>query len=226
MTRQIKSRERVENHGEVFTSEREVNAMLDLVKTETERIESRFLEPACGTGNFLTEILRRKLDVVAKQYKRSKADCEKYAVVALSSIYGVELLEDNVEECRERLYNQWDAFYTKFCGSECTEECREAARYILLKNILCGDALTMLRADGSPIIFSQWDLVVANKMKRRDYRLDSLMAEEDDGQMTLGTEHGTEGNMMYDDETHAWIPAPIREYELVNYWEIQDAAET
>ena len=98
---QVKSKQRVVDRGEVFTAEREVNAMLDLVKQETERIDSRFLEPACGDGNFLAEILRRKLDVVERNYKRSQADYEKYAVLALMSMYGVDIMQDNVEECRE-----------------------------------------------------------------------------------------------------------------------------
>ena len=68
MEKQVKSKQRVADHGEVFTAEREVNAMLDLVKQETERIDSRFLEPACGDGNFLSEILRRKLAVVKRSY--------------------------------------------------------------------------------------------------------------------------------------------------------------
>ena len=103
MTKQIKSKERVKDKGEVFTNEREVNSMLDLVKSETERIDSRFLEPACGSGNFLIEILRRKLVVVTNRYKRNQTDWERYAVVAYSSCYGVDILEDNCEECRERL---------------------------------------------------------------------------------------------------------------------------
>ena len=93
---QIKSKERVAAHGEVFTAEREVNAMLDLVKQETERIDSRFLEPACGTGNFLVKILERKLDVVKKKYRRSPLDFERNSVLALSSIYGVDILADNI----------------------------------------------------------------------------------------------------------------------------------
>jgi len=82
---QVKSKERVADHGEVFTAEREVNAMLDLVKHETERIESRFLEPACGTGNFLLEILSRKLSVVKANYRKSKSEYERYALLAVSS---------------------------------------------------------------------------------------------------------------------------------------------
>ena len=99
---QVKSKQRVEEHGEVFTNDREVNAMLDLVKQETERIDSRFLEPACGDGNFLAEVLRRKLEVVGKRYGRSQLEYERYAFVAVSSIYGVDILQDNVEDCRER----------------------------------------------------------------------------------------------------------------------------
>ena len=91
ITRQLKSKNRVADHGEVFTAEREVNAMLDLVKQETERIDSRFLEPACGTGNFLVEVLRRKLAVVDKNYKKSQLDYERYAVLAVSSLYGIDL---------------------------------------------------------------------------------------------------------------------------------------
>ena len=109
---QIKSKERVTEHGEVFTNEREVNAMLDLVKDETERIESRFLGPACGDGNFLIEILRRKLAVVKRQYGRSRSDYEKYSILALSSIYGVDIMEDNAAECRKRLFRNQNGTWT------------------------------------------------------------------------------------------------------------------
>ena len=107
MKSQVKSKERVEEHGEVFTNEREVNAMCDLVKQETERIDSRFLEPACGDGNFLIEILRRKLEIVKKKYKKSHYDYERFSLLALGSIYGVELLGDNVKACRNRLFEYW-----------------------------------------------------------------------------------------------------------------------
>ncbi len=113
MDKQVKSKKRVSDHGEVFTSEREVNAMLDLVKQETERIDSRFLEPACGSGNFLVEVLRRKLAVVEAKYKSSQLEFERYAVIAISSIYGVDILKDNVEECRERLFLIIDTLNTK-----------------------------------------------------------------------------------------------------------------
>ena len=101
----MKSKQRVADHGEVFTAEREVNAMLDLVKQETDRNVSRFLEPACGTGNFLTEILTRKLAIVEKRYRRNQLDFERYSIIAISSMYGVDILEDNIAECRERLFD-------------------------------------------------------------------------------------------------------------------------
>jgi hypothetical protein len=176
--KQVKSKKRVADHGEVFTAEREVNAMLDLVKQETERIDSRFLEPACGDGNFLAEILRRKLAVVKKIYRRSPSDYEKYAVVAISSIYGVELLPDNVERCCERLFEIWDKEYTTNCKKDANEECRDAVRFILKRNILCGDALTLKDEKGEPIIFSAWSLVTGSLIQRTDYRFDKMLEEK------------------------------------------------
>ncbi len=111
---QIKSKKRVANHGEVFTAKREVNAMLDLVKHETDRIDSRFLEPACGTGNFLVEILNRKLSVVERKYKRNQIEYERYAVLAISSIYGIDLMIDNICECRKRLFEILNDAYNLF----------------------------------------------------------------------------------------------------------------
>lgn len=172
---QVKSRERVQKHAEVFTAEREVNAMLDLVKQETERIESRFLEPACGDGNFLAEILRRKLAVVHRKYRRKPSDYEKYSLLALSSIYGVELLEDNTEACRERLFLIWNEAYSAVCKkSRLAEACRETAHFLLERNILCGDALSLLGRDDQPLVFSQWSLI-GRQFKRADYTLDGLL---------------------------------------------------
>ena len=229
---QIKSRKRVTDHGEVFTSEREVNAMLDLVKSETERIESRFLEPACGDGNFLAEILRRKLEAAKKASKyRGKvftADYEKKAITALCSMYGVELLQDNVDACIERLYGIWDKEYTKVMKTEANDVAKNVAKYILKKNILCGDTLTMLKADGSPIIFSQWDFVMGDNIKRRDFRLDELMSGGKDsvendgsGQMSLNdiVPHST---FTYDNMTGTWMPDPIKEYPPTDYRRILD----
>ena len=216
MTSQTKSKQRVADHGEVFTAEREVKAMCDLVKQETERIESRFLEPACGNGNFLAEVLSRKLAVVKSRYGKSPADYEKYSVLAITSIYGVELLQDNAAECRERLFALWDEAYTANNRQAADDQCREAVRFILKKNILCGDALTLRQADGSPIIFAEWSLVTGNPIKRRDFALDELLNGHSE-QMTLDMV-GWE----YDEEVQAFIPAPIREFPLTDYRRVQD----
>ena len=143
MNQQIKSKERVTEHGEVYTSEREVNNMLDLFKQETERIDSRFLEPACGTGNFLVEILNRKLIIVGNRYKKSQLEYERHAVITICSIYGVDILEDNVVECRNRLFDILDKRYTSYYKAKCKEEFKTTIKFILERNILRGDALTL-----------------------------------------------------------------------------------
>ena len=188
MGKQVKSRQRVADHGEVFTAEREVNAMLDLVKSETERVDSRFLEPACGDGNFLAEILRRKLVAAKRQAippRRKKPlplEYEKQSVIAVASIYGVDILEDNVIACRERLYDIWNKEYTAICKNEVNEDCRKSVRFIFSRNIVCGNALSMRQVDGKgndtdePIVFSEWTFVMGSKMQRKDFRFDKLLA--------------------------------------------------
>src|SRR5580704_10476261 len=133
---QVRTKKRVADHGEVLTGQREVNAMLDLVKQETERIDSRFLEPACGDGNFLTVILERKLAVVGKRYGKSQLDFERYAVLAVSSIYGIDILPDNVRDCRRRLFEVFQAKYTRLFKADGKGECLEAVRFILGRNIV------------------------------------------------------------------------------------------
>ena len=188
MTKQVRSRERVAEHGEVFTAEREVNAMLDLVKQETERVDSRFLEPACGDGNFVAEILRRKLEAAKKRAipprkkKPLPLEFEKQSVIAVASIYGVDLMIDNVIACRERLYDIWEEEYQNICKQEGSEDCREAVRFILSRNIVCGNALSLKVVDecgndtDEPIVFSEWSFVMGTKMQRKDYRFDKLLA--------------------------------------------------
>ena len=209
---QVKSRQRVVEHGEVFTAEREVKAMCDLVKQETERIESRFLEPACGNGNFLAEVLNRKLAVVKSRYSKSPFDYERYSVLAVTSLYGVDIMPDNAAECRQRLFDIWNKEYSANVKVQVSEQCREAVRFIFHKNILCGDALTMLQADGSPIVFAEWSLVSGNQMKRRDFRLDVLLNENPDDQLyeaqmsLFGDSANSESNWMIDPETHNPVP--------------------
>ena len=180
-TKQVKSRERVQQHGEVFTNEREVNAMLDLVKHETERIDSRFLEPACGDGNFLAEILRRKLRVCrgyVEQGKNTQLEYEKNAVLAVSSMYGIELLPDNAMACRERLFRIFSDEYHTLYKEEIKPECLDSIRYLLSKNIIIGDALNYHRVDRPDewIVISEWSLLGSGLMNRRDYTFSYLVA--------------------------------------------------
>ncbi len=186
MTKQVKSRERVVEHGEVFTAEREVKAMCDLVDQETQRIDSRFLEPACGDGNFLAEILTRKLNMVTKKYKRSSYDWERNSLLALGSMYGVDIMLDNCEICRDRLFQLWDKEYKKACKKECNEETRDAAKFILARNIVCGNALTLMCVDDTgsdtdePIVFSEWTFPFNDaRIQRKDYTFEELVNAEE-----------------------------------------------
>ncbi len=212
MEKQVKSKARVADHGEVFTSEREVNAMLDLVKHETERIESRFLEPACGSGNFLVEVLRRKLEIVKKRYKKNQLDYERNAIIALSSIYGIDLLQDNVEECRTRLYDIFTEEYTTLFKGKCQEDCSQSAQIILSHNIIQGDALTFMRTDETPIIFSEWSAVNGVMIKRRDYSFEILH----------NTQFGSDAGLFSDLGEEAFIPDPIKEYPLTHFLRLHE----
>ena len=187
-TSQIKSKERVAQRGEVFTAEREVNAMLDLVANECLRPDSRFLEPACGDGNFLSAILRRKLAELRRKYKKSVRDYEKLSIVAIGSLYGVDIMNDNVEACRQRLYSIWDEEYTAHCASEASDEAREAARFSITRNIINGNALTLMCVDDegrdtkAPIVFSEWTLINGTQMQRSDYTMADLLLHNDTSQ--------------------------------------------
>lgn len=211
---QIKSRERVSERGEVFTAEREVNAMLDLVKQETERIDSRFLEPACGNGNFLVEILRRKLALVHE---------EREMVQAVSSIYGIDIMMDNVEECRERLLGIIFEHYRPLEG-----ELLATVKYILQRNILWGDALTLRepvpddatgteKLNAPAITFSEWTFI-ADMVKRKDYHLAALLDAQTTSVPDLFSDLGEEAYLP---------PSPEKEYKPVHYLKIyqQDAAQ-
>jgi hypothetical protein len=206
MAEQVKSKKRVTDHGEVFTNEREVKAMLDLVKHETERIDSRFLEPACGNGNFLAEVLQRKLHVVDQRYSKSQIEWERYAILAISSIYGVDILEDNAQECRERLFNIFDERYTAVFRDKCQDECRRSAKFLFGRNILWGDALDFTNPDTKqPIIFSEWSAVNGSMLKRRDYMFKFLV------------EQTHQFSMFNDEGNAAAIDEPIKDYPLVHF---------
>jgi hypothetical protein len=166
----VKSRKRVIDHGEVFTTSWMVEQMLDLVKTESERIDSRFLEPACGDGNFLKTVLQRKLETVSSRYGKSDFELKHYALFSLMCIYGIELLADNVKECREILLG----IYADFLKLSEEDVWYKAGSEVLKVNVLQGDALTLTTFDGQHIQFPEWGYLGAGKFQRRDFRYDDL----------------------------------------------------
>ena len=166
----IKSRKRVADHGEVFTPAWMVDAMLDLVKDESERIDSRFLEPACGSGNFIVKVLRRKLAAVESKFGKSDFEKQHYALLALMFIYGIELLADNIAECRANMLD----ILAEYLNIDESDDLYRAAFYVLSQNLVHGDALTMCVRSGEPITFAEWGYLGKGKFQRRDFRFDTL----------------------------------------------------
>ena len=166
----VKSRQRVSDHGEVFTPAWMVEDMLNLVKDESERIDSRFLEPACGSGNFLRAVLARKLATVQSRYGKSDFEKQHHALFCLMCIYGIELLADNVAECRVTLLE----IFANFLGIEMTDKFYLAGEAVLNVNIIQGDALTLTKTDGKAIEFPEWGYLGMGKFQRRDFRYDAL----------------------------------------------------
>jgi SAM-dependent methyltransferase len=214
MEEQVKSKKRVADHGEVLTGKREVNAMLDLVKSETERVDSRFLEPACGTGNFLIGILERKLCVVEERYGKCQLDFERFAIVAVSSIYGIDILEDNVQQCRQRLFGIFNLVYLRLFKSKTNDNCRESARFILERNIIHGDALSLKTVGDNPkpIVFSEWSLVNGSMLKRRDFTFHGLLEHAEMKELPLFSDLGE----------NVFIPTPEKEFPLTHFLEAGD----
>jgi hypothetical protein len=194
----VKSKHRVADHGEVFTPTWMVEAMLDLVKAETERIDSRFLEPACGSGNFLVPILRRKLAAVEFKYGKSDFERRHYALLGLMCIYGIELLADNIAECRANVLE----VLAEYLNLDESDELYRAAFYVLSQNLVHGDALTMRTHDGQPIAFAEWGYLGKGKFQRRDFRLATL---------TQSSAFSAEGSLFADLGKHE-IFTPERTY--------------
>ena len=197
----IKSKQRVADHGEVFTPEWLVEAMLDLVKDETERLDSRFLEPACGSGNFLTKILKRKLASVEFRYGKSEFDRNHYALLSVMCIYGIELLKDNISECQDNILD----VLVSYLNLEVEDDLYRSAVYVLSQNIVHGDALTMRDINGSPITFAEWGYLGKGKFQRRDFRFDVL---------TGSSAFSAEGSLFADLGRHE-IFQPVKTYEQV-----------
>lgn len=212
-TSQVVSKQRVADHGEVYTAEREVNAMLDMVRHETERIESRFLEPACGSGNFLAPVYEKKLAVIKKRYGRSQLEFERYSVIGTGSIYGVDIQEDNVELCRKRLFDIFNELYTALYKKRSKDAVRSVVRFILSRNILWGDALSLktVSKQPKPIVFSEWSMVRGSMVKRRDFSFEELIPDS-----------AAKVNLFRQSEisdlgTTAFIPTPVKEYPLTHF---------
>ena len=201
---QIKSRQRVAQHGEVFTNPREVNAMLDLVRDESFRLDSRFLEPACGDGNFLIEILRRKLSLLSSV--KSSTEWEFKSLIAVGSCYGIELLEDNAEACRKRLYREVVGQMGQMGD---LGDYGKSLRYMLQKNIVCGDALTYRTADGKPITFCEWTPIAGSmQFARRDFQFDFLVNQ-------------THQYSLFDEQGEAQsFDEPVRSYPPLYYTQL------
>lgn len=202
MNHQIKSKERVAAHGEVFTSEREVNAMLDLVKNECLRPDSRFLEPACGDGNFLSAILERKLSELRRKYRKSPRDYERQSILAIGSLYGIDILNDNVLTCRERLFSIWNKEYTANCKTDSSDDTRQAVKFIISRNIINGNALTLMCVDEDgndtsvPIVFSEWTLIGNAQMQRSDYTMSGLLNRSEGNVFALADEQKDDGGVL------------------------------
>jgi hypothetical protein len=202
----IKSKRRVADHGEVFTPQWLVKNMLDLVKGETERIDSRFLEPACGSGNFLVPVLQRKLAAVQAKFGKSDFDKRHYSLLAVMCSYGIELLPDNIAECRANMLE----VFASYLNVVETDELYRAAFYVLSQNLVHGDAMTMLMHDGHPITFSEWGYLGKGKFQRRDFRLDSL---------TQMSSYSQEGSLFAHLGKHE-VFTPIRTYPPMTALEI------
>ena len=209
--RQVKSKKRVADHGEVFTNEREVKAMLDLVKDQTQRIEATFLEPACGDGNFLIEILRRKLDVIKSKYLKSRHEYNANLIKAVSSIYGVELLNDNTKQCKERLFNEiCKTYISLFENDDTTKRLLKSVQFILNKNIICGNALNYTKNDGDPIVFSEWKFINDTDVKQRCFDYEVVL------------DKGKQTSLFADDDSIANIPEHGKEYPPIHYLKLGD----
>jgi len=208
----VKSKKRVADHGEVFTPRWMVEAMLDLVKGETERIDSRFLEPACGNGNFLTQILRRKLTAVELKYADSDFEKRHYSLLGMMCLYGIELLEDNIIECRANLV----AIFAEYLNLASADNLYRAALYVLSQNLVHGDARTMRTNNGSPITFAEWGYLGKGRFQRRDFRLDTL---------TGASAYSREGDLFSNLGKHE-IFTPTRTYRQMSVVDLSRLADT
>ena len=206
----VKSKQRVADHGEVFTPPWLVEAMLDLVREETERIDSRFLEPACGDGNFLVQILKRKLAAVEKKYGKSEFEKRHFALFALMCLYAIELLSDNIADCRANLLG----IFSEYLNLNNSDDLYRAGFYVLSQNLVHGDAMKMRTHDDRAIIFAEWGYLGKGRYQRRDFRLGSL---------AQSSEFSSEGSLFSQLGRHQ-IFTPTKTYPSMTTRELADLA--
>lgn len=178
------SKDRLNEFGEYFTPPNIVDEMIEMVDSQLQRVDSRFLEPACGTGNFLIPVLESKLKLVSSKYRKIPFEYEQQAILALSSIYGIEIQEDTAAICRDRLFSLWEREYQRHCRKQYDPDTVRTAQFILERNIVCGDALTMLDIHGNPIVFSEWSFIMPRKLQRRDFLYKHLGTDNDSQEET------------------------------------------
>lgn len=212
----MKSRQRIIDYGEVFTPPKLVSDMLDLVAHECERIDSRFLEPACGNGNFLAEVLRRKLLTVDAQHSKNVTNWERAAVLAVCSLYGIDLLSDNVVLCRDRLLNVVAHAYNARYQTTLPDNLHSALAFILSRNVVQGDALTFRAADGRAIVLSEWSPLNGALLKRRDFSYEHLIEETRVSSLPLFNELGED----------VFVPMPVGNYPPCHYLKVPEAEAT
>ncbi len=216
MEKHVVSKKRVADHGEVYTGAREVNAMLDLVAHECERIDSRFLEPACGNGNFLAEVLRRKLATVDKRNAHNRDKWERDAILAVCSLYGIDLLADNIAACGSRLLEVVNSAHAARFKTPLPYEASRAAAYILSKNVVQGDALTLRTTENRPIVFPEWSPVNGTMLKRRDFAYDHLLDHAHVSNMPLFSDLGED----------VFVPTPVGEFPPCHYLKVADVDDS
>ena len=207
------NRTRVTQFGEVFTSDREVNAMLNLVNDETQRIDSRFLEPACGNGNFLHAVLSRKLALVKNRYSKNETEFKRYTFVAVGSIYGIDILEDNVAACRKRLLELSKSVCNGIVDEKQKDDFYNVIEFLLSKNIIHGDALSLISPNSKqPIVFSEWSMASGSMVKRTDYTFTNLLAYQPFGGESLFSDLGDQ----------VILPHPHKKFSLIHYMSVAD----
>ena len=209
--KQIKTKDRVTKFGEVNTAKKEINNMLNLVINETQRFDSRFLEPACGDGNFLIAVLKKKLEILSIKFQKNQYEFERNGFVIVGSLYGIDILIDNIKATRKKIYGIFFKFYSKFFQGNLNEKFLSSINFVIEKNIIHGDALTLKKTNSDePIIFSEWGLI-NNKVKRKDFTMNDLLNYEQIKSTPLFSDTGSD----------VFLPKSLKEYPLVDFDKIK-----